>query len=478
MKSLTKVKLSLGFIFIVYFAGVLLSGDIYIIPKEASVCVHMGDNNISLFDSFLVQNKRILADAETFLDYFGKDLSYQLSDDADSLIINYCGDTLEFSADSNKVKYNSDETEIPAAPVISDSELFIPMRETAEFLDCRVLWDSQISRAAIEFGQKKNTMEDTAVTDEYRYYKYNETFNGFDIFGNGEEYICTEKVDISTENCDRYADIINSFANAVPNSQTYAVLVPTSYEFYAAADRKSDYTEKFKYIYSKFGKGVRGVNVVKTLAEHADEDIYFNTDHHWTQLGAYYAYREFLRFGFDEIKEPESFKKESIGYFQGSFLEYTEGTKGYDYVADSFDRLDMYYPSVEYTGESYYDVNFKEYIAPMTAVNPSFRNYDSFMDGDYPIEVYKTNVPNDKKICIVKDSFGNAFAVWALNNYKEVYVVDYRRFNNYLGDSESYRDFKISDFYNNVHFDDLVILSYPVTISSEAEISALEAMAK
>ena len=34
------------------------------------------------------------------------------------------------------------------------------------------------------------------------------------------------------------------------------------------------------------------VDVRQTLAEHKDEYIYYRTDHHWTSLGAYYAYQQ------------------------------------------------------------------------------------------------------------------------------------------------------------------------------------------
>ena len=36
----------------------------------------------------------------------------------------------------------------------------------------------------------------------------------------------------------------------------------------------------------------RSVDVRQTLAEHKDEYIYYRTDHHWTSLGAYYAYQQ------------------------------------------------------------------------------------------------------------------------------------------------------------------------------------------
>ncbi len=38
--------------------------------------------------------------------------------------------------------------------------------------------------------------------------------------------------------------------------------------------------------------GGRFVDVRQTLADHKDEYIYYRTDHHWTSLGAYYAYQQ------------------------------------------------------------------------------------------------------------------------------------------------------------------------------------------
>ena len=32
-----------------------------------------------------------------------------------------------------------------------------------------------------------------------------------------------------------------------------------------------------------------------TLTEHKDEYIYYRTDHHWTTLGAYYAYAQLMQ---------------------------------------------------------------------------------------------------------------------------------------------------------------------------------------
>jgi len=59
-----------------------------------------------------------------------------------------------------------------------------------------------------------------------------------------------------------------------------------------------------------------------------------------------------------------------------------------------------------------------------------------------------------------------------------VYVVDYRKFNRYGGNIENSREVFISDFYDNVKFDDLVIINYPVSVENEPELNALENMAR
>ena len=38
--------------------------------------------------------------------------------------------------------------------------------------------------------------------------------------------------------------------------------------------------------------GVDTTDVLSALAAHSSENIYYRTDHHWTSLGAYYAYQQ------------------------------------------------------------------------------------------------------------------------------------------------------------------------------------------
>ena len=62
-----------------------------------------------------------------------------------------------------------------------------------------VSWDSQNMTVHIDKGRKQNPMDGTVISDEYRYQNYNGSYNGFDVFSNGENHFCMEILDISDE---------------------------------------------------------------------------------------------------------------------------------------------------------------------------------------------------------------------------------------------------------------------------------------
>lgn len=56
------------------------------------------------------------------------------------------------------------------------------------------------------------------------------------------------------------------------------------------------------YVNSKLGDNVYAVDTYDPLLWHNDEYIYFRTDHHWTALGAWYAYEEWAKMaGFEPV---------------------------------------------------------------------------------------------------------------------------------------------------------------------------------
>ena len=58
-------------------------------------------------------------------------------------------------------------------------------------------------------------------------------------------------------------------------------------------------------------------------------------------------------------------------------------------------------------------------------------SYSVFLQGDLPTVKMETQHKNGRKIAVVKESYGNAFACFLINNYEKVVVVDQRY---YTGD--------------------------------------------
>ena len=141
------------------------------------------------------------------------------------------------------------------------------------------------------------------------------------------------------------------------------------------------------------------------------------------------------------------------------------GTPGADIMDNNPEKLERFLPMVEYTGEVYLDMNLTEKWKDCEVIDLGIDQYTTFLGGDMPIIKFKTDVKNGEKLVIVKESFGNAFSTWAINNYEEVYVIDPRQWNGFNPSSDR-GEFNLKTFYSEVcQFDDLIVISYPGSTS-------------
>ena len=93
-----------------------------------------------------------------------------------------------------------------------------------------------------------------------------------------------------------YTATLNKIAGILPEgADMYLALIPTSIEFTDSPYRSLSDSEKatIDAIYQGLA-GITPVNVYDRLAENADSYMYFRTDHHWTQRGAYYGYEALM----------------------------------------------------------------------------------------------------------------------------------------------------------------------------------------
>ena len=337
--------------------------------------------------------------------------------------------------------------------IIHNGVFYIPMDMFTHLTDATVKTEGEIKE--IGFG-KRDLLEDTVIGDNHRLPGTFTPYNGVYVNGN----FAMERVSIPDDSALYYSAIINKFGEVLPdNVNIFNIVVPSSSEFYGNTNVYTNQTTGIKKIYENLSQRIIPVNAIKPLYAHANEGIYFRTDHHWTQRGAYYAYEALMNVK-GEVIPPLSDFPVKTGKYTGSFAGFAKGTAGEKIIKANPDTIEIFAIPKFTAGASYNDMYMKSYNRSVAAVYQSTDSYYAYLGGDNPLTVLTSSAGNGKKAVVMKESFGNAFAPWLLNNYSEVYVVDIRKFNT------AGQPFKIREFYDFIRFDDLIIINYPVSVAS------------
>jgi DHHW protein len=230
-----------------------------------------------------------------------------------------------------------------------------------------------------------------------------------------------------------YASVINSYNKLLSQEvQVYNLIIPVALEFeitekYAKLQKAN--RPAIENIYNSLDSNIKKVWAIDEIRKHRTEYIYFNTDHHWTSLGAYYAYRAFCETAglTPVLLDTVPFKTKQV--FLGSLYRLTRDA-GLKENPDSV-RYYLFRDSVNFYIGSSNKVSYwaKSKMYGEGASGPN--SYSVFLQGDLPIVKMETQHKNGRKIAVVKESYGNAFAPFLINNYEKVIVVDQRY---YTGD--------------------------------------------
>jgi hypothetical protein len=239
----------------------------------------------------------------------------------------------------------------------------------------------------------------------------------------------------------RYLSVMESIRSKVdPSINIYSVIIPTHAEYYLPpASRPGGLTEAevATFIDANLPVGLTAINVMERLRAHRNEYIFYNTDHHWSGLGAYYAYEGFCEgIGMNPVPLSKMASRNN-GRFLGSLYNITRDPA----VAEKGDTMILNYPTIKVTGTELNANLSKKSSAKL--VYESTGNYVAYLGGDKPCLRFQTENKNGRKILVVKNSFGNPFSVYLVSHFEEVFVIDYRYFNGSA--LKLIRDFGITD---------------------------------
>ena len=163
--------------------------------------------------------------------------------------------------------------------------------------------------------------------------------------------------------------------------------------------------------------GVDTVNVFSAFSAHSGENIYYRTDHHWTSLGAYYAYCAWrgIEPNVDEWTQEvlcDNFHGTTWNKVPLPSVPAEEITAWYKHRNRS-----VSYNNGQYETESIYE---RKYLSGSD-------QYAVFLNSNQAQTVIKGSGKNGK-LLLIKDSYGNTFAQFPVEDYAEVHVIDLRFF--------------------------------------------------
>ncbi len=284
---------------------------------------------------------------------------------------------------------------------------------------------------------------------------------GIVIVGKGDKVRALMAFGGSGTGCVGYANSANKYKETFPNVNIYCMVIPTSMEFYCPEKVKKHTKPQrpvIDNVINHLASGVKSVDVYYTLKEHAQEDIYLRTDHHWAPLGAFYAAKKFAQVAGVPFRDLDSYERHVVHGYVGSMYGYSKDIS----VKKAPEDFVYYIP----TGVSYettytnYNVDKSYHVTgvgkPYTG--PFFYKfkdgsggaYCTFMGGDMKLTQVRTSTKNGRRLIILKDSFGNALPGYLFYSFEEVHVIDSRYFKRNMVDYV--RENHITDilFANNI----------------------------
>ena len=236
----------------------------------------------------------------------------------------------------------------------------------------------------------------------------------------------------------RYCEAVSSVAKALEGEATvYSIAFPLASGIMLSDEVRrgtgfSDQKDAVRWICDHMESPVHPISVYGALKSHNDQYLYYRTDHHWTSLGAYYAYREFCAHkGLVPHQLTDFQTYEFVGYV-GSLYNYSNKNSA---LLEVPDVVTAYIPNGTNTmtcymsnGSGGYNKGEYSIVHDVSDWNKG-SYYMTFLYGDQPYSyAHNETIHDGSSLLIVKDSYGNAFVPFLIDHYEHIYWVDFRSY--------------------------------------------------
>lgn len=226
-----------------------------------------------------------------------------------------------------------------------------------------------------------------------------------------------------------YADFVNEYHRQLGDSvKVYSMVLPTSCSFYMPEKFKSlcsSEKEDFDRIAAALD-GVTAVDAYSALEKHKDEHIYSRTDHHWQQLGAYYAAEAFAKAAGVPFDPMSNYDERTLTGYVGTLYGYTQSAE----LINNPEEF-TYFTTKNTVYTTRYDTDFtnrRDEPLLLDPYNMLSSSYYMVFGSDETITHIHTSCENGRTLVIFKDSYGNALPSLLTGSFQDIFLCDIRYF--------------------------------------------------
>lgn len=265
-----------------------------------------------------------------------------------------------------------------------------------------------------------------------------------DILIGKDDYLLEKIVSPDQETLKENMEAIHLFANQYQDVPMYMLLVPNAANVmrdrlpsFAAVQ---DQNRMFAQVKRELGDTMEWLDAVEALNPHANEKIFYQTDHHWTSLGAFYT--------FSAVAEQMKIKADSASYFVSYPISTTFNGM---LAAKSGCRLNVkeeIYIYVPRDTDNDVVVNYVDEQRKTTSLFDASKlktrdQYAVFLGENTSVVDIKTVSDSQRRLLLIKDSYANSFVSFLAPHFREIVLVDPRY---YSGTIDEIMDtYRISD---------------------------------
>lgn len=247
----------------------------------------------------------------------------------------------------------------------------------------------------------------------------------------GNEEVSEEQ---AGKNMERLIEFVKKYTEKFGNDRVNVMLVPTASEIlkdklplFATGYNQNAYMDK---VIDSIPQGTF-IDIRDMFMKHKEEYIFYRTDHHWTVLGAYYAYENWAKdAGFTPLSKEEFDITLKSDEFHGTLHSKVNTNVKPDDIYLYQIKKDMDYHLLYNLTEE------KNTLYDLSKLEGKDK-YSVYMGGNNAVVEVETNNDNGRRLLVIKDSFAHSFVPFAVNHFEKTYMIDFRYFN---GGIEAYME--------------------------------------